>query len=92
MSVTATLNFNFGMYLPNLVNVPAVTGKIVRKKKGASIYVLFETDRVYDPKRKFNVPKRVIIGKLVSDADDALMQPNENFGSSEISGQPLLKK
>ena len=79
MSVTVTLNFSFGMYLPNLVNVPAVTGKIVRKKKGASIYVLFETDRVYDPKRKFNVPKRVIIGKLVSDADDALMQPNENF-------------
>lgn len=67
------------MYLPNLVNVPTVTGKIVRKKKGASIYVLFETDRVYDPKRKFNVPKRVIIGKLVSDAEDALMQPNENF-------------
>lgn len=49
MSVTTTLNFSLGMYLPNLVNVPTVTGKIVRKKKGASIYVLFETDRVYDP-------------------------------------------
>ena len=49
------------MYLPNLVNVPTVTGKIVRKKKGASIYVLFETDRVYDPKRKFNLSSLLIV-------------------------------
>ena len=43
------------------------------------IYVLFEVGRVYDPKRQFNVPQRVTIGKLVSEADNTQMQPNEKF-------------
>ena len=45
------------MYFSTPVKVPAVSGKIVRKKQGACTYVLFETERVYDPKRRFNVPK-----------------------------------
>lgn len=44
------------MYFSTPVKVPAVSGKIVRKKQGACTYVLFETERVYDPKRRFNVP------------------------------------
>ena len=67
------------MYFSTPVKVPAVSGKIVRKKQGACTYVLFETERVYDPKRRFNVPKRVIIGKLLSDGEDDLMLPNERF-------------
>ena len=67
------------MYFSPPVKVPAVSGKIVRKKQGACTYVLFETERVYDPKRRFNVPKRVIIGKLLSDGEDDLMLPNVNF-------------
>lgn len=67
------------MYLSSYIQVPDKPGKIVRRKKGKNSYVLYEVDRVYDPKRKFNVPKRVVIGKLASDAADAMMQPNEKF-------------
>lgn len=67
------------MYSSSHIQVPDTPGKIVRRKKGNGIYVLYEVALVYDPKRQFNVPKRVIIGKLVSDAADAMMQPNEKF-------------
>ena len=46
---------------------------------GNNIYVLFETGRACAPKRRFNVPQRVTIGKLLPGADDSLMQPNEKF-------------
>lgn len=67
------------MYLSSSIPVPKNPGKIVRRKKGENVYVLYEVARVYDQKRQYNVPKRVVIGKLVSDADDAMMQPNEKF-------------
>jgi transposase len=67
------------MYLDTTVQVPQTKGKIIFKKKGASRYVLFETERVYDPKRQFNIPKRVVIGKLVSADNESRMVPNENF-------------
>ena len=83
------------MYLSSYIQVPDNPGKIVRRKKGENIYVLYEVARVYDPKRQFNVPKRVVIGKLASDAVDAMMQPNEKFlqlfplGSSGTTIQAL---
>ena len=67
------------MYRSFCIPVPNEPGKIVRRKKGNSIYVLYEISRVYDPKRQFNVPKRVIIGKLTSDEPEAMMQPNEKY-------------
>ena len=67
------------MYLSASVKIPEVPGKITRRKMGNKIYVLFETGRVYDPKRRFNVPQRATIGKLLPGADDSLMQPNEKF-------------
>lgn len=67
------------MYRSSCIPVPNEPGKIVRRKKGNSIYVLYEIGRVYDPKRQFNVPKRVIIGKLTSDEPEAMMQPNEKY-------------
>lgn len=67
------------MYLSASVKIPEVPGKITRRKMGNNIYVLFETGRVYDPKRRFNVPQRATIGKLLPGADDSLMQPNEKF-------------
>lgn len=67
------------MYRSSCIPVPNEPGKIVRRKKGNSIYVLYEIGRVYDPKRQFNVPKRVIIGKLISDEPEAMMQPNEKY-------------
>lgn len=50
------------MYLSTPIKVPNVLGKIVRKKKGESIYVFYETVRVFDPKHRFNVPTLVVIG------------------------------
>ena len=67
------------MYLSATVKVPEIPGKITRRKVGTNVYVLFEVGRVYDPKRQFNVPQRVTIGKLVSEADNTQMQPNEKF-------------
>jgi len=66
------------MYHDFTIGIPDAKGKITIKKKGGSSFVLFEYGRVYDPARKFNIPKRAIIGK-VSDEDASLMQPNENY-------------
>ena len=66
------------MYLKALVDIPNLTGKIVTQKKKDSTYIFYEYDRVYDPVRKFNVPKRAVIGKLSPD-DDSKMYPNPNF-------------
>ena len=66
------------MYLDCLVKVPEIPGKIVYKKKGPSTYVLYENGRSYDPKKRFNQPKRVIIGKL-SESDKSMMQPNTGY-------------
>lgn len=66
------------MYLDFLVEVPAVKGKITRKKKGNNTYINYEYARIYDPDRRFNIPQRVTIGKE-SKADSTMMQPNQNF-------------
>ena len=66
------------MYLDSRLPIPDIKGKITLKKKGGSCYVLYEIDRVYDPERKFNIPKRSVIGKLDSD-NPSQMIPNENF-------------
>lgn len=66
------------MYLDTLVEIPDKKGKITIYSKGKSSYVNYEVDRVYDPKRKFNIPKRVTIGKL-SNEDHGKMIPNHNF-------------
>lgn len=66
------------MYLDFLVKVPSEKGKITTKPKGDSIYVNYELGREYDPDKKYNVPKRVTIGKL-SKADERMMVPNQNF-------------
>ncbi|HKM08049.1 MAG TPA: transposase, partial [Sphaerochaeta sp.] len=66
------------MYLKALVDIPDVSGKIVTQRKKDSTYIFYEYDRVYDPVRKYNVPKRAVIGKL-SPADERKMYPNGNF-------------
>ncbi len=78
MSVTGKLILEGKMYHDFTIGIPDVQGKITVKKKGGSSFVLFEYERVYDPIRKFNIPKRSIIGK-VSDENGSLMYPNENY-------------
>ena len=66
------------MYLDTLVKIPEIKGKITRKTKGETTYINYEYGRVYDAERKFNIPKRVTIGKA-SGQDPSLMYPNRNF-------------
>lgn len=66
------------MYLDFLVDIPSVPGKITRKTKNGITYINYEYGRDYDPDRKFNIPKRVTIGKE-SREDASKMQPNQNF-------------
>lgn len=66
------------MYLDFLVEIPDVKGKITRKPKGDAVYINYEYGREYDRDRKYNIPKRVIIGKLVK-SDPSKMQPNQNY-------------
>ena len=51
------------MYLDFLVEVPKEAGKITRKTKNGITYINYEYGREYDPERRFNIPKRVTIGK-----------------------------
>ena len=66
------------MYLNLLVNVPNAPGKLTRTKKSGTTYIYYEIDRIYDPKKQYTYPKRVVIGKA-SEADPDKMQPNENY-------------
>lgn len=76
------------------VSVPSVKGKITFKKKKDAVYVLFEYERVYNAEKKYNVPKRVVIGKLNDENDRSLMIPNENYHEyfhSEISNNDIVE-
>ena len=66
------------IYFDFLVSVPDIPGKIVRKRIKQTIYIDYEYDRVYDAARKFNIPKRTTIGKLISE-HPPLMYPNQNY-------------
>ena len=67
------------MYFWDPVSVPDAPGKIVTRKKGDTTYVYYETERVYNPEKRFNVPKRVVIGKLAVEGDISRMYPNSKF-------------
>ena len=66
------------MYLDSLVKVPEVKGKITYRTKGNTVYVEYESGRVYLPEKRYTTVTRKTIGKL-TDADNKVMQPNENF-------------
>lgn len=55
-----------------------IPGKITRRKKGASVHIEYEYDRIYNPEKKYNVPKRAVIGKICYD-DESMMFPNERY-------------
>ena len=66
------------MYLDSLVKVPEVKGKITYRTKGNTVYVEYESGRIYLPEKRYTTVTRKTIGKL-TDADSKVMQPNENF-------------
>lgn len=68
------------MFYEFTVEIASVEGKkVIQKKKGSkNQYVLLETSRTYDPKKKVTLPRRVCIGR-VCEKDPSLMYPNEKF-------------
>ena len=66
------------MFLNYPVLIPDRPGKILFKPKGESIYVLFETERHYDPNRKYYLKNRTIIGVRIPGRPE-MMLPNENY-------------
>ena len=66
------------MFLNYPVLIPKVPGKIVYKPKGDSTYVLFETERHYDPNKKYYLKNRVVIGVQIPGRPE-MMLPNENY-------------
>jgi transposase len=66
------------MYLNVKVEIPNLKSKIVLKSTGNSTYVNYEYDRVYNPEKKYNVPKRTTIGKVCED-EKGMMYPNGNY-------------
>lgn len=66
------------MYYDFAVDVPAEKGRIIIKEKGPSSYVLYEYGREYKKEKRYSIPQRSIIGKLLP-GDSTRMYPNENF-------------
>ena len=61
------------------VKIPEQKGKVYRRKaSNGTIYIEYEFERTYDPKKKYNTPKRTSIGKQCED-DPERMHPNSNF-------------
>ena len=81
------------MYYDISVEISSIPGKTALLKKKDVTYVQIELGRVYNPQKKYNVPKRKIIGKL--DSNPARMHPNETFFelfpdfSSDNDAEPL---
>lgn len=69
------------MYLDTAVAVPDAPGKLTFREKAGTVYVYYEYDRSYDAKKKYNVPKRTTIGKLVDPDDRTTMYPNTIFAT-----------
>lgn len=66
------------MYLKQTVPIPTNTHRIVCVKTDRATYVYYQTDRIYDPEKKYNSAKRTSIGK-VSINNASMMHPNEKY-------------
>lgn len=66
------------MYYDFTIQIPKIEGKIIKRPKGNSIYVLFQHGQKYNRKTQHTTPERTIIGKLYEKNSD-LMYPNGNF-------------
>jgi len=66
------------MYLDILINIPVEKGRVTCKGIKGITYVYYELERVYDPVKKYSLPKWMIIGKRCED-DHSMMYPNGNY-------------
>ena len=66
------------MYYDSAVKIPMVKGKIITKKKGPAVYILYQYGTDYNSEKRYAVPKRTIIGKQVP-TDPDRMYPNDKY-------------
>ena len=66
------------MYTDVRVKIPEEKGKVTRKKIRGTTYIYYQIDRVYDPEKKYSIPKSTPIGKVCED-DQTMMIPNEKY-------------
>lgn len=66
------------MFFDFRVPIPTAKGKISRQKTKSATYVHYILERTYNAQKKYNVPKRVLIGRVCED-DPTKMYPNEEF-------------
>jgi len=66
------------MYADVRVKIPEEKGRVTRKKIRGTTYIYYQIDRVYDPEKKYSIPKSTPIGKCCED-DQTMMIPNEKY-------------
>ena len=79
------------MYSNKPVRIPEIPGKINLRKEENAVRVRYLAGRKYDPKRKYNIPKWVIIG-LQIEAMPSLMLPNHNYDLYFTKGGEEMQK
>ena len=60
------------------VRIPYKDGKTVIASRGASRYVLYETEQKYDPGKQYYIPIRKVIGTQIPEQPE-FMLPNEKY-------------
>lgn len=66
------------MYADVRVKIPDEKGKITRKNIKGATYIYYQLERIYDPEKKYSIPKSTPIGKRCDD-DPSMMIPNEKY-------------
>ena len=64
--------------LNSVVPVPKIQGKIVKRRINDTVYMEYETGRIYDRDRQYNIPERVRIGIQIPERP-GLMLANKNY-------------
>lgn len=66
------------MYADVRVKIPDEKGKVTRKKIKGTTYIYYQLDRIYNPEKKYSIPKSTPIGKCCDD-ECTMMIPNEKY-------------
>ena len=66
------------MYADVRVEIPHEKGKVTRKTIKGTTYIYYQLGRIYDPEKKYSIPKGTPIGKCCED-NPSMMIPNEKY-------------
>jgi hypothetical protein len=77
------------MTFNHVVPIPKSKGKIIFRKVNETVYIEYETRRIYDKNRKYNKPERVRIGVQIPERPE-LMLPNNNYYTYFSKGEETM--